>query len=65
LLLYASEFLNKLESDNHETPITEEIACIQRGSLSPETLGMTLNEAKDLLANVQAAMVKEQTERNI
>lgn len=54
-----------IESDNHDTPITEEIACIQRGSLSPETLGMTLAEAKDLLANVQAAMVKEQSEEYI
>jgi len=42
-------------------PITEEIACIQRGDLTPETLGLTLAEAKDLLANVQANMVKEQT----
>ena len=50
-----------VESDNHDTPITEEIACIQRGDLAPETLGLTLAEAKELLANVQANMVKEQT----
>lgn len=50
-----------MESDSHDTPITEEIACIQRGDLAPETLGLTLAEAKDLLANVQANMVKEQT----
>jgi len=50
-----------IESDNHETPITEEVACIQRGELTPETLGITLTEAKDLLANVQTTMVKEQT----
>ena len=31
-----------IESDNHETPITEEVACIQRGELTPETLGITL-----------------------
>ena len=35
--------------------------CIQREDLAPETLGLTLAEAKDLLANVQANMVKEQT----
>ena len=35
-----------IESDNHDAPITDEVACIQR---------------KDLLANVQANMVKEQT----
>jgi hypothetical protein len=49
-----------IESDNHEIPVTEEVACIQRGELTPETLGLTLAEAKDLLANVQASMVKEQ-----
>ncbi len=46
-----------IESDNHDAPVTEEIACIQRGDLAPETLGLTLAEAKDLLANVQASMV--------
>ena len=50
-----------IESDNHDTPITDEVTCIQRGNLTPETLGLTLAEAKGLLANVQANMVKEQT----
>jgi hypothetical protein len=50
-----------IESDNHDAPITDEVACIERGDLTPETLGLTLNEAKDLLANVQADIVKEQT----
>lgn len=54
-----------IESDNHEEPITEEVICIQRGELSPETLGITLAEAKDLLANVQTTMVKEQTNEYI
>ena len=49
-----------IESDNYGTPITDEIACIQREDLAPETLGMTLAEAKDLLANIQAVMVREQ-----
>ena len=46
-----------IESDNYGTPITDEIACIQREDLAPETLGMTLAEAKDLLANIQAVMI--------
>ena len=50
-----------IESNNHDTPITDEVACIQRGDLTPETLGLTLAEAKDLLANVHANLVKEQT----
>jgi hypothetical protein len=50
-----------IESENHGTPITEEVACIQREDLTPETLGLTLAEAKDLLASMQANIVKEQT----
>ena len=50
-----------IESDNHDTSITDEVACIQRGDLTPEMLGLTLAEAKDLLANVQDSIVKEQT----
>ena len=50
-----------IESDNHDIPVTEEVACIQRADLAQETLGLTLDEAKDLLTNVQARMVKEQT----
>lgn len=49
-----------IESEIHDTPVTEEVACIQRGDLTPETLGMTLAEAKDLLAHVQASIVKKQ-----
>jgi hypothetical protein len=54
-----------IESDSHDTPVTEEVACIQREDLAPETLGLTLDEAKDLLANVQANMVREQIEEYI
>ena len=50
-----------IESHNYDTPITDEVTCIQRGDLASETLGLTLAEAKDLLANVQASMVREQT----
>ena len=31
-----------IESDNHETPVTEEVAYIQCEDLTPETLGLTL-----------------------
>lgn len=54
-----------IESENNEIPITEEVACIHRGDLAPETLGITLAEAKDLLANVQATMVKQQANEYI
>ena len=54
-----------IESEILDTPVTEEIACIQREDVTPETLGMTLAEAKDLLAQVQASMVQEQTREYI
>ena len=54
-----------IESELHDTPVTEEVACIEREDLTPETLGMTLAEAKDLLAHVQASMAQEQTSEYI
>lgn len=49
-----------IEYDELEEPLTEEVACLCRGDLLPETLGLTLEEGKDLLANLQAKMVKHQ-----
>lgn len=46
--------------DGHETEIVEEVGCLQRGDLLPETLGMTLDEGKQLLANVQRCLVQQQ-----
>lgn len=52
-----------LESDQAATPPhVEEIACFERGSLSPETLGLRLSEAKQMLASVQQAMTSQQVE---
>jgi hypothetical protein len=43
-----------IESDQEATPPhVEEIACFERSSLSPETLGLRLSEAKQMLASVQ------------
>jgi hypothetical protein len=47
-----------IESDNYDTSVTEEVACIQREDLAPEILGLTLAQPRDLLANMQANMVK-------
>lgn len=38
----------------------ERIACLERAGLDPSTLGLTLAEAKGLLARVQAVMVTQQ-----
>lgn len=52
-----------IESENNEKPVIEEVAHLTRDDLMPETLGMTLTEAKDLLSSVQSTMVKHQSAR--
>ena len=54
-----------VEYEDLDEPIVEEISCLCRGDLLPETLGLTLQEGKDLLANVQATMVKHQAEKYV
>jgi len=48
-----------------DEPITEEIACLCRGDLLPETMGLTLTEGKELLARFQEKMVKHQAEEYV
>lgn len=40
--------------------MTEEVGCLCRGDLVPETLRLTLEEGKTLLAKVQEKMVTQQ-----
>ena len=47
-----------VESD--AVPLVHEVALLERGPLQPEGLGLTLAEAKDLLAGVQETMVAAQ-----
>jgi hypothetical protein len=54
-----------IEYDELDEPLVEEIACLCRGDLLPETMGLTLAEGKDLLANLQAVMVKHQAEEYV
>lgn len=54
-----------IEHDELEEPLVEEVACLCRGDLLPETLGLTLEEGKNLLANIQAVMVKCQAEEYV
>ncbi len=54
-----------VEHEDLEEPIVEEIGCLCRGDLLPETLGLTLQEGKDLLATIQATMVKHQAEEYV
>jgi len=55
-----------IEADHEATaPCVEEVACFERGSLSPETLGLQLDEAKQLLAGVQHIMTAHQVEEYV
>ncbi len=52
-----------IESDQETTPLhSREVACFNRGELTPETLGLRLSEAKQILAGVQQAMTAQQVE---
>lgn len=42
-----------IEYETGEDAITHEVACLTRGDLLPETLGLTLAEGKDLLAKMK------------
>ena len=52
-----------IESDSGETEVVQEVGKLERHSLRPENLGLTLSEAKELLQEVQKAMVTHQTTR--
>ena len=54
-----------VEDDELDEPIVEEITCLCRGDLLPETMGLTLAEGKEILANMQAVMVKHQVEEYV
>jgi hypothetical protein len=49
-----------VEHEGLDEPILEEVACLYRGDLLPETLGLTLEEGKALLAQIQKTLVAQQ-----
>jgi hypothetical protein len=52
-----------VESDSGETEVVQEVAKLERHSLRQENLGLMLSEAKELLHEVQKAMVTHDTTR--
>ncbi len=56
-----------IEADQESAapPHIEEIACFERGPLSPETFGLRLDEAKQMLAGVQQVMTAQQVEEYV
>ena len=49
-----------LHADDDTETVVREAFTVQRGALAPETLGLQLEEAKDLLAAVQDTVVEHQ-----
>lgn len=49
-----------IESEQEERTVIQDVAQLQRAALTPETLGLTLAEAKGLLQGVQPALVHQQ-----
>ena len=49
-----------IESEDGRVREVEEVACLKRATLSPEELGLTLAEAKQMLQQVQHSMVDVQ-----
>ena len=49
-----------IESDTGEMVTTEEIAQLERHSLQPESVGLTLADTKHILSQMQGTIVQEQ-----
>ncbi len=54
-----------IEDEDHVPPIVKEVFSLERknGDLRPETLGLKLDEAKEILAEVQTMMMTTQATR--
>src|SRR5438270_12930598 len=50
-----------IESESGEAEVVQDVAKLERHALRPESLGLTLSEAKALLQEVQNAMVTHQS----
>ena len=48
------------DNDTEASPAVQEVFTLDRDDLAPDTLGLQLAEAKDLLAAVQATVVEQQ-----
>jgi hypothetical protein len=53
------------DEDHHTPPLVKEVFSLERKSedLRPETLGLKLDEAKDVLAEIQTTLVTAQATR--
>ena len=49
-----------VESDDGQLNVCQEVAHLDRGTLRPETLGLTLAEARSILAGIEQTVVEQQ-----
>ena len=49
-----------IENDEGQVEDVQQVACLRRGPLTPEELGLNLAEARQILHDVQQAMVTSQ-----
>ena len=54
-----------IQSDDDATTVVHEVFTLGRGPLAPDTLGLHIDEAKDLLSAIQDKMVSEQVKAAI
>jgi hypothetical protein len=49
-----------VQSDEGHTEAVRQVACLERGPLQPETLGLSLAEARSILAGLEQSLVEQQ-----
>ena len=49
-----------VESDDGQLNVAQDVAHLDRGTLRPETLGLTLAEARSILAGIEQTVVEQQ-----
>ena len=47
-----------VESDDGQLNVAQDVAHLDRGTLRPETLGLTLAEARSILAGIEQTLVE-------
>jgi hypothetical protein len=57
--------LVSIQNDAGNTTVVREVFTLERGSLAPGTLGLQIDEAKDMLSAIQDRMVAEQVKAAI
>jgi hypothetical protein len=49
------------QPDEGQPAVFQEVACLERGALRPDTLGLSLSEARSILAALEQTMAERQT----